>query len=146
MILSTLKGQGYDRYRLPLVVLTVITALSIAFAIGCFEPTTVQIPPPQPVEELYRWLVGEKESNPTRSDARVESEQIFSFVGTITKIEGDSLQFHFEVRYLQKDDYVACKFQNENDVLPLDRGQTVTLYGKLDNVGTVVKFKDCHLY
>lgn len=66
-------------------------------------------------------------------------------IGTITNIDDDRVQFHMEVRLLDKDRYVECKFINRSDVLPLDKGTVVTVYGELSKVSNdVVKFDNCY--
>ena len=93
-----------------------------------------------------RGFSAKKESNPTRSDARVEAKELVSFTGPITKIEDDRVQFHLATRYLEKDDYVQCQFAEKSDVLSLNKGESVTVYGNLAKVDTVVKFENCRLY
>ena len=69
-----------------------------------------------------------------------------AFTGKITNIEDDKVQFHIEKRWLWKDDYVECKFENKGDIISLDKGDMVTLIGNLDKVSGVVIFKNCGFY
>lgn len=116
-------------------------------------PVPTPTPTPWPVKELYQFLHNEKESNSTRSERRVDVEWGVRITGRITKIEDDRVQFHIDVKDFEsaffsgnldfKDLYVECKFPKKSYVYKLDRGDTVSLYGKLDQVSNAVKLKDC---
>ena len=130
---------------IPLLVVGLMAALMLT--IGCAEQNQkIQVPAPEPVSERYRWLVDEKESNPVRSDVRVDQRQVISFEGEITNIDGKTVQFHIDKRTLKKDRYLQCEFARERDVVLYDRGQTVTLFGFLEGVGKVVKLDNCGDY
>ena len=87
----------------------VVTIVAVVMVLGgCSQPKTVEVPSPVPVKRLYQELVKEKETNETRSEARVKSRPVLSFEGPVTKIENEKVQFHFDIRDLAKDEYVEC--------------------------------------
>ena len=113
---------------------------------GCSEPKTVEVPAPVPVEQLYQELVNGKEVNETFSNAYVKSRPVLSFEGQVTEIDGNKVQFHISKRDRERDKYVECRFDRKSDVFPLGEGQASRVYGFLDDVGRVVKLKNCGLY
>ena len=139
------------------IVITMIVGLVVCVVLTACTSQPTQIPTPTPtpwpVKELYQVLHNEKESNSTRSERRVDEEWGVGITGRITKIEDDRVQFHIEVKEFKsaffsgsldfKDLYVECKFPKKSYVYQLEIGDTVSLYGKLDQVSNAVKFKDC---
>lgn len=127
------------------LMVSIVAAMTLT--VGCAEQAReVQVPAPEPVVERYQWLVDEKASNPTRSDLRVDQSPVISFGGEITNIDGKKIQFHIDKQYLKKDRYLQCEFAQKWDVVHYDLGQTVTLFGFLESVGTVVKLGNCGDY
>ena len=73
--------------------------------------------------DFYARMQNEKDSNPTRMEARINRKEQYGIVGEITKIEDEKVQFHIEETELGKDKYIECKFPGKNHVLSLNRGQ-----------------------
>ena len=149
-----MRKSKHDSFKV-IVYFVAVASLALVLTISCGQP--IQIPDPIPVEELYEYLSREKVDNPTRLERRVDTRQIISFGGSIEKIEGSAVQFLIEERMAGRDAYVECGFARESAVVRLNRGQQVTVYGKLDEAfagglagitgdGLAVKFKDCGLY
>ena len=112
-------------------------------------PIPTPTPTPWPVGELYQFLDSHNESNSGRVDSWIDGKWGFRITGVITKIENEKVQFHIEIKeFIEspfdfKDLYLECKFPEKSDVYYLNKGDTVNLYGRLDEVGNAVKLKDC---
>ena len=113
-----------------------LTAIEAAHSRGVFELWS------HPDVCRYSGQVVDHDGN--GADARVDKKELISFSGVISKIDGDRVQFHIEKRFLDKDQYVECKFAVRSHVLPLDRGEEITVYGDLSKVGDAVKFENCY--
>ena len=139
--------------------MVIVVTLVLPLVAACGREASPPLPTPVPVDALYDALKSEKEGNPTRLESRVDSEENFSFAGPITNIEGDKVQFHIRKAVAEKDEYVECEFRGESDVLPLDKGDNVSVNGDLHKAfptgvlgdfgfkdSKAVKFKNCQLY
>ena len=75
----------------------------------------------------------------------MESNEIRTFEGQITKIDDSKVQSHIEEVPLGRDKYVECRFRNREAVIPLSNGDIVKMYGYLDDVNDAIRFKNCAL-
>lgn len=139
--------------------MAIVATLVLTLVVACDRETSPPLPTPVPVDALYDALRSEKEGNPTRLKSRVDSEENRSFAGPITNIEGGKVQFHIRKVAAEKDEYVECEFMSESDVLPLNKGDNVSVNGDLHKAfptgalgdfgfkdSKAVKFKNCQLY
>lgn len=135
----------------------VVACLSIIILIasgiiGCQPETSLTPPPAIPAVELYRHMVGEKESNPTRLKHRVDGREPMAVQMIITEIEDTKVRQHFGRNAPFGSGFVECEFDSETSVLSLDRGDYVEVWGLLEKafpsnlfrqVTYVVKLSDC---
>ena len=108
-------------------------------------PTATPLPTSMPVEQLYNIYQAHKAQNPTRVENYKRLELSSVFEGRITNIKDSTVQFHIQKLILEPDKYVECKFKRESDVLNLNIGSAVRLLGNLEDVNSVVKFKNCRI-
>ena len=117
--------------------------MAAALLASCEEPAAPTFPPSVSFIELFEFYQQEKENNPTRLKNRVEAEELRVFNGPISNIDGSKIQFHVQRIIGGRDRYVECEFSTERSVLSLNVGDQVTVYGNLDDVNSVVRFKGC---
>ena len=126
---------------IPVLAMILLTACEGA------APTSTPIPTPtptaQPAVQLYQYFHREKELNPVRFDSIKDAGGYYGFTGIISKIDGRRVQFHIEKRRLKKDEYLECEFSETDEMLNLNVGATVTIYGYLAEAGRIVKLKQC---
>ncbi len=120
------------------------TVAVVLLLIACkSDDKPLVLPTSVPAHALHERLQNEKELNPTRMEVKIDQRPLMAFHGDITRIEDSKVQFHIEERVLAPDLYVECKFANKNSVLPLNKGQSVRLYGYLTRVNDVIVFENC---
>ena len=112
----------------PLVVLIVVFSAS---ACGLTNQETAPTRKHLTAEQFYNTLKSELKSNPTRLKSRV-GQELRPFEGAITKIEGASIQFRIDKRFLRRDHYITCTFRSNTDVIPLNNGDYVAVQGVLE--------------
>lgn len=141
---------------ISLVLICLMSCLTLALATACGQQQ-IQLPAVEPVEELHQEFEREKSTNPTRLEDMVARNEVRAFSGTIKAIEGAAIQFHIDEKMLERDAFVECAFPSEDDIMSLNIGQKVTVYGKLHEAfsgglfgatgdSRAVKFKDCAFY
>ena len=143
-------------YSTVLIVM-ILTAISL-LALACKTtnlPTSAPRPTPTAVTSkwLYNGLLAEKDGNPTRLKNRVERKEIWRFTIIISKIEGKRIQEHFDELMAATDPYIECEFKSERQIISLNVGQSVDVYGTLYEAfkakqfwpdGKAVKFRNCY--
>lgn len=130
-----------------------LTAGLLALAVTGFaacddpEPTRTPVPTPtptaQPVERLYLYFQEQKELNPVRFEQMLDDRGLYGFTGIISEIDGSTVHFLVFQRFMRKDETVECNFEDKDDVLSLNVGEVVTMYGNLVKAKRVVRLKDC---
>lgn len=123
-----------------------VLALVLLLLVSCHEATPTPLPPPVPYDSLYQSYQQELQANPTRVEHIIKSKPIHVVEGPITSIQGEKVQFHIQRVALGKDRYVECVFPNEESVLGLNIGETITIAGRLDRVDHVVRLTGCVLF
>ena len=124
----------------------IIAALLLISLLACEQAPPKPAPTPVPiedVEDVYSDYQREKAANSTRLKARIESKEIRAFRGVVDRIDGSKLQFLYNERFLDKDQYLECKFDDESDVLRFNTKQEAQVVGRLDGANGVVKFTNC---
>ena len=133
-----------------------LTALVVVFtgmvllggALACNPPTADPTPTPVPierVEDIYKFYQDEKANNETRLKGRIDRKEIRALHGVVSRIDGTKVQFLHTDNPLEKDTYVECKFQNEQQVWTLNKGEAASVIGMLAGVNGTVKFDNCRL-
>ena len=133
------------------IAFTALVALS-ALAFGLLGQQAAPTPSHISVKQYFDTLQAEHKANQTRLNSRTGKPSP-PLGGTISRIDGASIQFHMDYRFLRKDHYLTCTFPTADDVLPLNVGQYVVIVGVLEaafphdvplfgEVGAV-KLKDC---
>ncbi len=125
--LHVAKGKILPRV-VPLVVLIVVF---LASACGLTNQETAPTRKHLTAEQFYNSLKSELKSNPTRLKSLV-GQELRPFEGEITNIEGASIQFHVDKRFLRRDHYITCTFRSSTDVVPLNNGEYVAVQGVLE--------------
>lgn len=72
-----------NRNKISLAVMVVTVSVVMVLG-GCSQPKPLEVPSPVSVEQLHQKLVEEKDTNETRSEARVKSRPVLSFEGLVT--------------------------------------------------------------
>ena len=139
-----------NKILLRVVLLVVSIVVFSAAACGLTNQETAPTPKPLTAEQFYNDLKNELESNPTRLKSRI-GQELPSFEGEITNIEGASIQFHIDKRLLRRDHYITCIFRSSNDILALNTGDYVAVQGVMEEAfpgsfmaeAGAVKLKNC---
>ena len=135
-------------------ILTVTTLAGLGCSMseqGLQSPTAIPTPTPTPMpgKVLHDRLLAETVDNPTRLKNRVENRQLIRFTIQISSIEDSRIRQYFNGN---SGSYIECEFKHERSVLNLNRGQTVNVYGFLDEAfdkkfmrpdSNSIKFRDC---
>ena len=137
---------------------SILLALAVLAFVGCgqssaeIEETTIAdsesappTPTPMPVEELHKWLLEDRDLNPSRSKSREERGEVYRFTGEVTGIEDMTAQFHIERRTLRRDIYVECVFPSDEEFWELNVGDVAAAQGYLTSIGDAVKFERCEV-
>ena len=108
------------------------------------DPTPTPVPIER-VEDIYKFYQDEKADNETRLKGLIDRKEIRAFRGVVSRIDGTKVQFLHTDNPLGKDTYVECKFQNEQQVWTLNKGEAASVIGMLAGVNGTVKFDNCRL-
>ena len=144
---------------LKLRIMVFVTTTIVAILTSCMidsgrPPTPTPTPTPMPVKLCYDFFQKERESNPSRLDARRGTD--FRCKGQISEISGASIQFHIKVKPFEQDQYLDCESPKKESVEHLNVGDWVVFKGTLDEAfpnlvplvqhfgqSGAVKFEDC---
>ena len=122
-------------------------------AVSGAEPTPT--PTPWEVTSLYSYLEDENKNNVARLRDMEDKWQV-RFRGTVGWLQEKKIRFYVEPpKPLATDKYIECNFRSNADMVALNRGDDVTVRGKLvrafrgrlfgfGEYGAVV-FEDCQL-
>lgn len=121
---------GMNRMLSRVIPLFVLIVVFSASACGFANQETAPTGKHFTAEQLYNALKSELQSNPTRLSSRV-GQELRPFEGEIAKIEGASIQFHIDKRFLKRDYYITCTFRSITDVIPLNVGDRIAVQGVL---------------
>lgn len=119
---------------------------------SCQAASPPPLPTPASPQQLHEELKSDSIVREILNE-RLDDREHIILSGVIDRVDGASIQFMIKHESFNRDEFVECEFDGDEETPSLYRGQTVTVYGRLDKAFTrgfskyskSVKLNECRL-